>query len=223
MIEHDGAPAEDYLRSTRFLDVDHPRIAQLAKEIILDAETDAEKARRLFLAVRDGWRYDPYSVSTDPEDYVASQIATTSRAYCIPKAILLTALARAARIPARLGFSDVKNHLASAKLLEHLGTDLFAWHGYVELFVGGRWVKVTPAFNLSLCEHFGVDALDFDGIHDVMLAPYDQEGHKYMEYLVDHGTFAEFPFQRVMTDLVRLYGAPDALRGEHDAAFHGDE
>lgn len=210
------------LDATRFLDLDHPRIRQLARDAIGDATTDVERARRLFLAVRDGWRYDPYTVSPDPEHYVASHVAATDRAYCIPKAVLLAALARAVGIPARLGFADVKNHLASEKLLARLGTDVFAWHGYVALSLGGRWVKATPAFNRTLCDRFGVDPLDFDGVHDAMLQPFDRGGHRYMEYLADHGTFADLPFDTIMDAFRRLYGGGSSVRGEHDEAFHGE-
>lgn len=214
---------EDYLGPTRFLDIEHPLIVELARDTIGDASTDAEKARRLFLKVRDGWRYDPYTVARAPEDYLASRIAATDRAYCIPKAVLLAALAGAAGIPARLGFADVKNHLASAKLLEHLGTDVFAWHGYVELFVGGRWRKATPAFNRGLCERFGVDPLEFDGVHDAMLQPFDRDGQQYMEYLADRGTFDDLPFETILASFRGLYGGADSMAGEHDEAFHGNE
>ncbi len=222
LTRHDAHRPEDCLGPTRFLDIEHPRIADLARDAIGDATTDVEKARRLFLKVRDGWRYDPYTVSGAPEDYVASRIAETDRAYCIPKAVLLAALARAAGIPARLGFADVKNHLASAKLLAHIGTDVFAWHGYVELYVGGRWVKATPAFNRSLCERFGVDPLEFDGVHDAMLQAFDRGGQKYMEYLADRGTFDDLPFDTIVASFRGLYGGADSMLGEHDAAFHGD-
>lgn len=220
MTPPDAKRPEEYLGPTRFLDIEHPRIVELARDAIGGATTDAARAQRLFLRVRDGWRYDPYTVSTSPDDHVASRIAATDRAYCIPKAILLAALARAAGIPSRLGFSDVKNHLASARLLEHLQTDVFAWHGYVELFVDGRWVKATPAFNRGLCDRFGVDPLEFDGAHDAMLQPYDRAGQKYMEYLRDHGTFVDLPFDTIIDAFRRLYGVGDSMRGEHDAAFH---
>lgn len=210
-----------HLRATPFLDIEHPRVVALARDLVGDATTDVEKARRLFLGVREGWRYDPYTVSADPERYRASHIAATDRAYCIPKAVLLAALARASGIPARLGFADVKNHLASEKLLARLGTDVFAWHGYVLLFVGGRWVKATPAFNASLCARFGVAPLEFDGVHDAMLQPFDRAGARYMEYLADHGAFDDLPFDAIVDAFRRLYGGGASSPDEHDEAFHG--
>ena len=35
--------------------------------------------------------------------------------------------------------------------------DLFVFHGFTEFWLAGRrWVKATPAFNIELCERFGV-------------------------------------------------------------------
>ena len=112
-----------------------------AKRAVGDAATDRERISRLFIAVRDRIRYDPYQFSRVPRDYVASNVIGRGVAYCIPKAVALTASARSLGIPARLGFSDVKNHFQSAKLAERMGTDVFVFHGYSELYVvtpGGR-------------------------------------------------------------------------------------
>lgn len=68
----------------------------------------------------------------------------------------------AAGIPARLGFADVKNHLATPRLTDLNGGDVFHWHAYTDLHLEGRWVKATPAFDLALCERFGVLPLEFD-------------------------------------------------------------
>ena len=92
----------------------------------------------------------------------------------MPKSILLTASARHVGIPARLGFADVRNHLTSKKLSEQMGTDLFAWHGYSELLVDGRWFKLSTAFNIELCDRFGVKALEFDGTDDALMHPFDR-------------------------------------------------
>ena len=83
--------------------------------------------------------------------------------FCVAKAIVLAAGARAVGIPARLGFADVRNHLTTERLRAQMGTDVFAYHGFTELHLGGRWVKATPTFNRSLCDRFGVKPLEFDG------------------------------------------------------------
>jgi len=196
----------ELLAPGHFVDSDHPDVIAFAERVCDGATTDRERASRLFLAVREHLRYDPYSVVVDPEEYKASTLLKRDRGYCIPKAVLLCAAARAAGIGARLGFADVKNHLASDKLLEMLGTDLFAWHGYVELWIEGRPLKATPAFNASLCKYFGVQPLEFDGEHDALLQPFDGKGRRYMEYLRDRGLHLDLPLEEILQSFRELYG-----------------
>lgn len=209
------------LAATAFVDSDHPAVVAFAREATADANSDRERASQLFAAVRERLRYDPYTISSAPDDYRASSLLQRSRAYCIPKAVLLCAAARAIGIPARLGFADVKNHLTSEKLKNALnGQDLYIWHGYVALAIEGRWVKATPAFNAALCRRFGVAALEFDGVHDALLQAYDGQGRSYLEYTADRGLFDELPLDRILADFTALYGTTD-LSHLRDDAFHG--
>src|SRR5262252_9157720 len=109
-------PGPEHLAATEFIDADHAAVRAFARETVRPATDERERVRLLFAAVRDQVRYDPYSASDDPGDYVASGVLDRSAAYCIPKAVLLTAAARALEIPARLGFADVRNHLQSERL-----------------------------------------------------------------------------------------------------------
>ncbi len=211
---------EDCLRPTWFLDWEASSVHDFSKRATEGATSDRERATRLFYAVRDGYRYDPYTASHEAADYRASAIVEVSSTYCAPKAILLTAVARAAGIPARIGFADVRNHLATPKLLERLGTDLFVFHGYSELHLDGKWLKVAPTFNLELCERFGVAAQEFDGTADALLHPFDREGRRHMEYVKDRGSFDDVPFDEMMRALKLTYGDGVFLSdGESDPIF----
>jgi transglutaminase-like putative cysteine protease len=195
-----------YLGSTWFIDTEHPRIREFAEHAADGCVTSLDVAQHLFVAVRDGSRYDPYTAGlNNPDSCRASTVLTLETSWCVPKAVLLTAAARAQRIPARVGFADVKNHLSSEKLSALMGTDLFRWHGYTELFVGDKWTKVTPAFNRELCARFGVQPLEFDGTHDALLQAFDGEGTRFMEYLNDRGTYHDLPFDQMDADLRRHY------------------
>jgi len=195
-----------FLAPTFYLDSDHPAVVAWAHAAAGEASDAAEVAARLFLAVRDQLRYDPYAVSQDRADYRASAILQTKAAFCVPKAVLLAAGARAVGIPARLGFADVVNHLSSEELREAMGTDLFVYHGYVELFVHERWVKATPAFDEGLCRYFGVTPLTFDGHTDALLQPFDEEGERCMEYVRERGVFADLPFEEIRDAFLETYG-----------------
>lgn len=206
---------EQYLRPTWFVDWDTPAVKRRAREAAAGAKSDEERAARLFYVVRDGIRYDPYAITSDPRDYRASEVLAQRAAYCVPKAVLLTALARAVGIPARLGFADVRNHLASEKLLARLGTDLFVFHGFTEFWLAGRWLKATPAFNIELCERFGVRPLEFDGRHDALFHEHAADGRRHMEYVAQRGSYADLPLEEIMTAFTARYGAI-AAGGDRD-------
>ncbi len=182
-----------YLAPTEYIESDHPELVAFARRASAGETTDRERAVRLYYAVRDGFRYDPWAFSLEPKIFRASTTLASGSGFCIPKAILLAAAARALGIPSRLAFADVRNHLASDRLLAVMRTNLFAFHGMTELEIEGRWVKATPAFDLNLCELFGVLPLEFDGLSDSTLHPFDRAGKLHMEYVVDRGSFADLP------------------------------
>ena len=200
----DSATAAD-LRPTQFLDADHPDVLAFARDACRGTVDPRERAVRLFYAVRDEIRYDPYSAVTSPELYKASATVARGASFCIPKAILLAAAARAEGIPARLRFADVRNHLATPRLLSLLRSDRFVFHGLTEVQLEGAWLKATPTFNLSLCEKFGVRPLEFDGRSDAILHPFDRDGKRHMEYLRDRGSFSDLPLDEVLRAYRQAY------------------
>jgi transglutaminase-like putative cysteine protease len=214
----------EYLRPTYFLDSDSPAVQRFAADAIRDAQEPRRRAARLFHAVRDNIRYDPYAVSSDPERYRASATAQAGSAFCIPKAVLLAAASRAAGIPSRLGFSDVRNHFSSTRLHALLGTDLFVFHGYAELLLDGRWLKATPAFNRELCERFGVAPLEFDGTADALFQPFDSQGRRHMEYVRDRGTASDLPLAEILRAFRETYpnlSLQEWTTAAQDPAFEG--
>jgi transglutaminase-like putative cysteine protease len=202
--------AEDYiqiyLRPTALIDSDHPAVQACARAILGDTADPVEQAVKLYLSVRDGIRYDPYSPFHLPEHYQASKVLERRRSFCIPKAAVLCALGRASGIPTRIGFADVRNHLATKQLLDYLGSNLFVYHGFVELFLEGKWVKATPAFNRELCERHHVPPMEFNGREDSLFQPYNPANRKYMEYVAHHGTYADIPVAEILAAWRRAYG-----------------
>lgn len=215
-------PGPAYLESGRYLDSASASVRQFAKRAIGGETSALGKAVRLFYAVRDGWRYDPFSMRLQPEHYVASNILQAKGAFCVPKAILLAAAARAAGIHAALGLSDVVNHLNTEKLRERIGgKDTFIHHGYAVLCIEGRWIKAAPAFNIELCKRFGVLPTEFDGRSDAIFQPYDAHNRRHMEYIRDHGCWSDFPYERVTADFRAFY--PPGAFGEDEGGERFEE
>jgi transglutaminase-like putative cysteine protease len=208
-------PTAATLAPTALLDSDHPAVVEFARRHAVGAD-DRRRAIALYLAVRDGFRYDPYRVDLSPEGMKASTVIANGFGWCVPKAALLAAAARAARIPARVGYADVRNHLSTERLRQTMGTDVFIWHGYVDLWLDGAWRKATPAFNIELCDRFGLLPLEFDGVNDSLYHPYDRAGQRHMEYVNRRGSFDDVPLARIVADFAATYPAwgVQALRAD---------
>lgn len=190
-----------YLSPAEFIDSDHRSITALAAELCVDTDGERAAARAIYRFVRDlTYEGDDFE---DPEIFRASSVLAAGHGYCVSKASLGVALARAAGIPARIGFADVRNHLASARLLHAFGTDTFAWHGYVELHLDGSWVKASPTFDPETCGRAGVPLLEFDGVHDALLQAFD--GDRSMDYIKWHGSFHDVPARFLAAEMPRLY------------------
>ena len=193
------------LSPARFIDSDHPLVIDFAERWRGASRDLREQAVNLYRAVRDEIRYNPYVFSADHDTLKASHALAAGESYCVPKALLLAACARHCGIPARIGLADVRNHLSTPRLIEMLRSEVFAMHGYTELFLEGRWVKATPAFNLALCRMFKVAPLEFDGRTDSVFHPFNAKGERYMEYLVDHGQFDDLPVELFFAHLRQCY------------------
>ncbi len=195
-----------YLSPTSIIDSDNTEIMAFAQSVIKGAEDEVEKAVGLYYAVRDGLRYDPYYPFFKPEHYRASLVLKSGRGYCVSKATVLCALARACGIPSRLGFADVKNHLSTEQLRQYMGSDLFVYHGFNELYLEKRWVKATPAFNRELCVRHRVLPLEFNGREDSMFQAFNLDSLRFMEYVRYHGVFSDVPVASIVQAWKDAYG-----------------
>ncbi len=203
-IEESGHLNEVYLKSTFFYDLEHASIQHWLEELKHTTMSKQSLAIALYNMVRDGWRYNPYRISLKSEHFKASYILEKSEGNCVEKSILLIAAFRAVGIPARIHLGKVKNHIAVEKLTERFGTNELTPHGMVNAYINGSWLKMSPAFNASLCTMFDVEPLEFDGINDSYLQQYNSKGTKFMEYIEDYGHFEDVPLD-FMKENLRLH------------------
>ncbi|MFF3291656.1 transglutaminase family protein [Streptomyces sp. NPDC003023] len=210
-----------FLSPGRYVDSAHPAVREAAARIAPGAR-GSEKARALYERVRDQVAYCSIppgraismgAYLRDAETYRASSVLAEGHGFCVSKASLLTALARASGIPARVAFADVVNHHYSGRRLRAAtGTDVFAWHGYSELWLDGRWVKATPMFHQELCERLGVAPTGFDGVSDALLPATDRRGAAFFSYTARHGSFHDVPARFLTTQIPRRYPGLDEYR-----------
>jgi transglutaminase-like putative cysteine protease len=187
-----------YLQPTEFINSASPDVIAYAKSAAGKENSDIDKAVKLFYAVRDDIKYDPYRIDLSRQGMNASTTLKNKYGFCVTKAILLAAAARVIGIPSRLHFADVKNHITSKRLYDMMQSNIFVYHAYTELYLEDKWVKATPAFNSLLCRISGVEPLEFDGRNDSIFQQFDKKGNKFMDYINDRGSFADLPYKELI-------------------------
>jgi transglutaminase-like putative cysteine protease len=204
MIMQDSA-LHEFLLPTTYVDSDADTVVAFAHRVIDGLADPVARAVALYYAVRDEITYTAYCDFKSVETYRASGCLARGAGFCVAKAALLAATARAADIPARVGFADVRNHLTSPRLRRLMATDVFYYHGYAELYVDGAWVRATAVFDKTLCERVGIRPLEFDGRHDALFHPFHASGRQYMEYVLDRGASADVPVAAIIEAFERHY------------------
>lgn len=218
-----GEALAPYLAPSTYVDSDAPSVVEFARQVTRGQADPVARAVALYYAVRDDVAYTAYCDFRSEETYRASGCLARGAGFCVGKASLLAASARAAGIPARVGFADVINHLTSPRLRKLMTTDVFYFHGYAEMLLDGAWVKATAVFDRALCERVGILPLEFDGRSDALFHPFDAKGRQHMEYVRDRGPMLDVPVAEIMATFERVYpglttageaGPPDRFRNE---------
>ena len=209
-----------YPRPTKAIESDDDDIREVAMRLTAGLLDPVQKSITLFYFVRDEIHYSVYMISTRFEDFRASVPLTRRRGYCVQKAILLAALARAVDISSRLAFAKIRNHRVPEHLVEQTGTNILPSHGYTQLYLHGRWISVTPAFDRSLCEKSGLPPVEFDGVHDALLSDTDFDDRPFIEYLEKYEPQPDFPFSWLRERLLPIWGEKHAWLQDADSKGH---
>jgi transglutaminase-like putative cysteine protease len=216
---------EDYLKPTATIDCGNQLVREKACNLVKGANDTPAKARNLFYWVRDKIKYNPLVPLEAFENYRASETMRRGEGSCIEKAAVLAALARTVGIPSRLHFADIRNYLVSSRLLEVMRTNLFIYHGYTELHIGGRWIKATPAFDLKMCQEKRILPVEFDGQQHALLHSRNSDGKLQIEYVRDRGHSIDVPVEEILAAWIRHYGvaAQERLTRVLREAYTGKE
>ena len=196
---------ESYLSPGFYTDSDHPAVIDYVNGKTIGLESIEDKIVALYKAVRDDFRYYPYHLILKPAALKASHLLTKDYGYCVEKSNLFAACIRVLSIPSKLCFANVRNHLATERVEAYLKTDLMVFHGYVEIYLNEKWLKVTPVFDTLICERLGVAVLDFDGENDSIFQESDKAGNPFMHYEHYYGSFGDLPFELFVSELKKHY------------------
>lgn len=194
---------ENFLKETAYLNYSNPQFDAFLQGIELHG-SEKEKAIQLYYFVRDAFLYDPFHLDLRPQSLVGSTILQKKRSWCVEKSIVLAACARKIGIPSKLGYSIVVNHIGTERLEYYLGKKEIVFHGYVSLFIDGKWVKCTPAFDQRVCRINKVQPLDWDGETDSMFQAFAGE-HQFMEYVHQYGEFEDVPVALMNSEMKAHY------------------
>jgi len=192
-----------YLQPTKFFDFNKKFVRDKAFEITEGLETEKEKAIALFYWVRDEIKYNMLAYNPSIKaNFEASVTLQRKNGFCVSKSILLSTFARAIGIPARIHLVDLINHKISQKVIDFMDTNVMYYHGYSELYLNNKWVKLTPSFDQKTAIKGGfIPMVEFDGENDAVFATYDNEGRKFGEYIQDRGVHADLP----LGDILRVF------------------
>lgn len=212
---------EEYLQPTFYLNSDQSILREKVNQLTRGCQNPGEIMQRLFLFVRDSIPYNMYAVSGNQQYYQASKILEIGNGYCVQKAILLTAMGRAAGVPSRLVLVAIRNHLTPPDVVKLLGGNLFFPHAYSQFFLNGRWVNVAATYDKALCQRIGAAVPEFDGQSDTLLPKTDLQGRQFIEYIDNFGTFADLPWELIQDKLPNYYGEGlDYWFGEEPVYVH---
>lgn len=203
-----GREMEIYLRPTYAIDSDHESIVAAAERLTRGCFNDRDKAVALFYFVRDSIHYNVFMISVFKEDFRASRVLEWGKGYCVQKAVLLTALGRAAGIPSRMAFAKITNHRVPDHVRERLGVNTFPRHGYNQFFLNGRWVSAAATFDKRLCDRNELPVVEFDGKNDAILPEKDLRGRPYIDYIEKFPPAEDLPFDWIVERIARIVG-PD--------------
>src|SRR3569833_980912 len=211
---------EEYLRSTAYIDSDHPAGVETARRITEGATTDVDRLGRIYHHVRDL----PYDILASfrylaKGRTAASDVLENGVAFCMGKASSFVALARASGIPARVAFQAL-----DAPEMEFLSPEVrvlwggpggrpLPWHSLGEACVGGRWVKLDATIDAPTATKLGKPySVDFDGRTDIPTV----EGPVLQEI----GSYADYPAEvadwYLRVALVVLFALVSSEAHDHD-------
>ena len=134
-----------YTQTTDFCDFEHPDVSNVAEKIARGATDPGKIANAVFNHVRDNVRF-----GFDLVQVKASETLAKGYGACWNKALLLVALLRSKRIPARMVYNPVKREFmrpAMGEACEALTENVN--HCFAQVHLGGEWIMADATLDIQ--------------------------------------------------------------------------
>ena len=191
-----GADPARCLGPAGAVDSDHPTILALAGDLTRGRTTDWDRASALFAHVRDAIPYDFTPDLRSEDDWRASKTLARGAGFCQQKAVLLTALGRAAGIPSATGLQHILDHkLLDTRFERWLPGGIIHFHGHSFFFLDGAWriADATLDRALSARRQYRLVELSKTAPDAARLPRTDLAGAPHFDFLAEFGPFPEIP------------------------------
>jgi len=198
MTETAEQSLQRFLIPTKCIESQHPTIIAKAKELTDENVTVEEKARSIFYFIRDKIRYE-FRAKFHERAYLASQILHEGKGFCTQKAILFCALARSCGIPAGIYFYDIVDYLLPDSVVAFMNTRILYRHGITALYLNGAWYKYDATLDSTLTRKNSFPPVEFSPDRDCLISKRTSSGRKFIEYIHEHGLYADVSFEQILT------------------------
>lgn len=161
---------DENIQETVFCDANHPAVSRLAKQLA-DGETNPRKiTEAVFKHIRDNIRF-----GFDVVQVKASETLAKGYGACWNKALLMVALLRSNKIPARLAYNPVKREFMTPAMGEAVQTlPEIINHCFVQIRLDGEWISIDATLDKGTYQKLFVPhnvawGIDWNGREEIRL------------------------------------------------------
>lgn len=206
------AGPERCLGATDVIERDHPAVVERARALTAGLTSDHDRAAALFDGVRDAIEYDFAPSLRSRADWAASATLERGGGFCQQKAVLFAALARAADLPAAIGFQRIIDHKLIDTRYEHLiPGGLITFHGFNWLWIDGAWRPADATLDAGLCARRGYRRTSMWPEAAARLPLTDRAGRPHFDIVLELGPYADLP-DSLSALITQMHAGWDALR-----------
>ena len=159
-----------YIQKSVYCDFDHPTVSRLARHLANDEPDPLRVTLSTFKYIRDNIRF-----GFDLDRVKASETLAKGYGACYNKSLLLVALLRSNKIPARMAYNPLKREFIRPALGEACQTLTETFnHCFAQVQLYGKWVAVDATLDTSTYQklfkpHQVSWGIDWDGKKDMQL------------------------------------------------------